>query len=59
MSDKAIDIKIDEKAPQNEKAQPTSKLKADRQAFVDIYAKRNPVKYALKKKALKAWVEEV
>jgi hypothetical protein len=50
---KRIEIINDPKSPQA----PVNQSKADRQAFVDVYAKQNPVKFALKEKALKAWVE--
>lgn len=49
---RAVEVIKDEKAP--EILATTSK--ADAQALVDAYAKRSPEKYALKEKALKAWI---
>ena len=49
---RAVEIIIDEKVP----PVVASQSKADAQALVDAYAKRNPVKYELKKEALAAWI---
>lgn len=45
----------------DEKNQPVvvRETKESRQAFVDKYASKNPVKYEVKKEALKKWVASV
>lgn len=57
-------VKAEEKAEEAKKANQVDvsnkpavlKTKAQRQALVDAYSKKNPIKYAMKKSRLTAWI---